>query len=118
MSYRYHVSQGCFQCRGIFTNQHQMTTVLLHRLAQLPEVSSLTLATGNQHNIPLTTQPDRIREDYLKNLQEHREALRAGCIASHIDYSLVDTSRPLDGFLSEFFHERETTIGGAAAPRQ
>ena len=47
------------------------------------------------------------------------EALRAGCVASHIDYALVDTSRPLDGFLSEFFHERETTLGGgSAAPRQ
>ncbi|BCX49048.1 hypothetical protein HAHE_29560 [Haloferula helveola] len=68
---------------------------------------------------PVTTQPDRIREDYLASLQRHREALRAGCVAAHIDYALVDTSRPLDGFLSEFFHERETTLGGGSAePRQ
>jgi hypothetical protein len=67
---------------------------------------------------PVTTQPERIREDYLASLQQHREALRAGCMAAHIDYALVDTSRPLDGFLSEFFHDRETTLGGgAAAPR-
>ena len=64
---------------------------------------------------PVTTQPDRIREDYLASLQQHREALRAGCVAAHIDYALVDTSRPLDGFLSEFFHERETTLGGGSA---
>jgi uncharacterized protein (DUF58 family) len=68
---------------------------------------------------PVTTQPERIREEYLASLQQHREALRAGCVASHIDYALVDTSRPLDGFLSEFFHERETTLGGGSAgPRQ
>ena len=68
---------------------------------------------------PVTTQPERVREDYLASLQQHRESLRAGCVASHIDYALVDTSRPLDSFLSEFFHERETTLGGgSAAPRQ
>ena len=69
---------------------------------------------GLEREEPVTTQPDRIREDYLESLQRHREALRAGCVAAHIDYALVDTSRPLDGFLSEFFHERETTLGGGS----
>lgn len=73
---------------------------------------------GLEQEDPVTTQPERIREDYLTSLENHRAALRAGCVASHIDYALVDTSRPLDAFLSEFFHERETTLGGgAAAPR-
>jgi len=66
---------------------------------------------------PLITQPERIREDYLKNFNAHREALRNGCIAEHIDYTLIDTSRPLDAVLSEFFFERESTIGGGAASR-
>ena len=70
---------------------------------------------GLEQEDPVTTQPDRIREDYLASLQQHREALRAGCVAAHIDYALVDTSRPLDGFLSEFFHERETTMNGGSA---
>jgi len=74
---------------------------------------------GLEQEEAVTTQPERIREKYLASLQKHREALRAGCVAAHIDYSLVDTSRPLDGYLSEFFHERESTMGGgAAAPRQ
>ncbi len=74
---------------------------------------------GLEQEEPVTTQPDRMREQYLESLQQHREALRAGCVASHVDYALVDTSRPLDGFLSEFFHEREHTLGGgSAAPRQ
>lgn len=73
---------------------------------------------GLEQEEPLTTQPERIREDYLARLQEHQAALRAGCVAAHIDYALVDTSRPLDAFLSEFFHEREATMnGGSAAAR-
>lgn len=70
---------------------------------------------GLEMEEPLTSQPERIREDYLEALQKHRDALSDGCIASHIDYTLVDTSRPLDAFLSEFFHERESTLGGGAA---
>lgn len=67
---------------------------------------------------PLTTQPERIRADYLARFAAHQQALRSGCIANRIDYALADTSRPLDAFLSEFFHEREATMhgGGAARP--
>lgn len=72
---------------------------------------------GLESEDPLTTQPERIREDYLARFQEHQGALRAGCVANQIDYALVDTSRPLDAFLSEFFHERETTIDSASAAR-
>ena len=46
------------------------------------------------------------------------ELLRAGCVAVHIDYTTVDTSRPLDTVLSEFFHQRESMMnGGSAAAR-
>jgi uncharacterized protein (DUF58 family) len=73
---------------------------------------------GLEEEEPLTTQPERIREDYLARFQEHQEALRSGCVAAHIDYALVDTSRALDEFLSEFFHLREETMsGGSAAGR-
>ena len=70
---------------------------------------------GLEQEEPITTQPDRIREDYLARFNEHREALRQGCVAAHIDYALVDTSRPLDGFLSEFFHQRQETMNGGSA---
>lgn len=72
---------------------------------------------GLEQEEPVTTQPDRIREEYLARFNEHGEALRAGCAASHIDYARVDTSRPLDAFLSEFFHQRETTMSGGSADR-
>jgi uncharacterized protein (DUF58 family) len=73
---------------------------------------------GLEQEEPLTTQPERIRADYLARFRAHQEALRAGCVANRIDYAVADTSRPLDAFLSEFFHEREGTMhgGGSARP--
>ena len=61
---------------------------------------------------PLTTQADRIREDYLSNFNAWLETLRNGCTASQIDYTTVDTSLPLDGILSEFFFKRQAANGG------
>ncbi len=70
---------------------------------------------GLEQEEPLTTQSERIRDDYLKNLGEFLDALRAGCVASHIDYALVDTSRPLDAVLSEFFFQRQSTLVSPSA---
>jgi uncharacterized protein (DUF58 family) len=60
----------------------------------------------------LTTQPERIRDDYLANFNDYLGKLRAGCVAAHIDYTTVDTSRPLDAMLSEFFFQRQSTLAG------
>ena len=54
----------------------------------------------------LITQPERIREDYLSNLNGFLEDIQSGCIGCGVDYALVDTSRPLDGLLSEFLENR------------
>jgi uncharacterized protein (DUF58 family) len=72
---------------------------------------------GLEGEEPLTTQPERIRDNYLASFGEYLEALKAGCVASHIDYTTVDTSRPLDGLLSEFFHLRQLTLNGGSADR-
>ncbi len=69
---------------------------------------------GLEGEEPLITQPERIKEDYLANLKEYLSAFREGCVASQIDYALVDTSRPLDVFLNEFFHQRESLLNGSA----
>ena len=69
---------------------------------------------GLEGEEPLITQPERIKEDYLANLNEYLSAFRDGCVAGQIDYALVDTSRPLDVFLNEFFHQRESLLNGSA----
>jgi uncharacterized protein (DUF58 family) len=69
---------------------------------------------GLEQEIPLTTQPERIRDDYMANLASYLKALRAGCVAVNIDYKAIDTSRPVDGVLNEFFAERAATLNGGA----
>ena len=70
---------------------------------------------GLEEELPLTTQPERIREDYLASLNAYREALRHGCVGAHVDLATVDTSRPLDAVLSEFFFDRQSTLNGPSA---
>ena len=70
---------------------------------------------GLEGEEPLITQAERIQDDYLASFNEYMDALQKGCIASHIDYHTVDTSRPLDAVLAEFFHDRESLMSGKAA---
>jgi uncharacterized protein (DUF58 family) len=70
---------------------------------------------GLEGEEPLITQAERIQDDYLTSFNEYMDALQKGCIASHIDYHTVDTSRPLDAVLGEFFHDRESLMSGKAA---
>lgn len=69
---------------------------------------------GLEQEPSLTTQPERIRDDYLASINKYLEALRAGCVGSHIDYTVVNTSRPLDAVLSEFFFNRASTLSGTS----
>ena len=70
---------------------------------------------GLEEEEPLTTQAERIRADYLSSFNAYLKALRAGCVGSHIDYTTVDTSHPLDAVLSEFFARRASTLNGSSA---
>jgi hypothetical protein len=58
----------------------------------------------------LITQPEKIRKEYLTNLNEYLDQLRTGCIGSGVDYTLVDTSRPLDALLSEYLENRSLNM--------
>lgn len=69
---------------------------------------------GLEMETPLVTQPERIRNQYLENLNTYLERIRAGCVAANVDYALVDTSRPVDEVLNRFFFERAATLGGAS----
>jgi uncharacterized protein (DUF58 family) len=75
------------------------------------------LFDGLEGEEPLTTQPERIRDDYLASFGKYMEELKTGCVASHVDYTTVDTSQPLDVLLSEFFHLRQSTRPGPSSAR-
>jgi len=50
----------------------------------------------------ILTEPRRIRAAYLDELNTYLTQVRSACERSHIDYVLVDTSRPIDEVLSAF----------------
>jgi uncharacterized protein (DUF58 family) len=51
--------------------------------------------------------PDRFAEQYRAMVQEHIAALRAKCSEARIDYTLLDTSSPLDEALFHYLGNRE-----------
>jgi hypothetical protein len=60
----------------------------------------------------LITQPEKIRKEYMENLNKYLESLKDGCIRSGVDYTLVDTSTPLDLLLSEYLENRSMNMMG------
>lgn len=69
---------------------------------------------GLESDEEVITQPERIRDEYLENLNGFLESLRAGCIGSQVDYTLVNTSHPLDTVLTEFLQRRSSNPMGNA----
>jgi len=61
------------------------------------------------------TQSERIRDEYLPNLNEYLGELRSGCMGSHVDYTMVNTSHYLDAVLSKFLQSRSSNIFGPSA---
>ena len=48
----------------------------------------------------------------MENLNGYLEDLRTRCIGSGVDYTLVDTSTPLDLLLSEYLENRSLNMMG------
>ena len=65
---------------------------------------------GLENEEEVITQSERIRDEYLANLNKYLEELRSGCIGSHVDYTMVNTSHPLDAVLSEFLQGRSSNF--------
>lgn len=70
---------------------------------------------GLENEEEVITQPERIRQEYLDNLNDYLKQLRSGCMASHVDYTMVNTSHHLDAVLSEFLQSRSTSAFGPSA---
>jgi uncharacterized protein (DUF58 family) len=51
--------------------------------------------------------PERFAEQYRQLVQEHISALRTKCSEARIDYTLLDTSKPLDEVLFTYLGNRE-----------
>ena len=56
------------------------------------------------------TQPKRIRGAYLDELRKYLRQIKGACERAHIDYVLVDTSRPVDAVLSAYLIGRIRSV--------
>ena len=59
----------------------------------------------------ISTQPKRIRQAYLAELGQFLDRIRTACERAHVDYVLVDTSRPVDAVLSNYLIGRIRSTG-------
>jgi hypothetical protein len=58
----------------------------------------------------IISQPKRIRAAYLAELQKFLDQIKGACERSHVDYVLVDTSRPVDAVLTAYLVGRIRSI--------
>jgi uncharacterized protein (DUF58 family) len=59
----------------------------------------------------LVTEPAVIRDAYLDQLNQHRAALKQGCLEFNVDFREVITDQPYEGILADFLTERTFAAG-------
>ena len=67
---------------------------------------------GLEREPEIVTQPKRIRAAYMAELERFLSRIRTACERSHVDYVLVDTSRPIDVVLSAYLIGRVHSAAG------
>lgn len=65
---------------------------------------------GLEEDGEVVTQPKRIRAAYLEELRKFLQEVRRACERAHVDYTLVDTSRPVDAVLSGYLIGRIRSV--------
>jgi uncharacterized protein (DUF58 family) len=61
---------------------------------------------GLEDDGELVTQPARIRQAYLRELEEFIGKVRGACIKSEADYVLVNTAEPIESVVSSYLLQR------------
>ena len=61
---------------------------------------------GLENEEEIITQPTRVREAYLQELNAFLNQIEEGCNRSKVDYVLIDTSKPVDLVLSTYLMNR------------
>ena len=54
--------------------------------------------------------PEYLRSQYLEILSTHMKTLKDAMAANRIDYTLIDTSKPLDQALFDYLAARSKTL--------
>jgi uncharacterized protein (DUF58 family) len=61
---------------------------------------------GLEDDGDVVTQPDRLRDNYLKELEKFISGIRDACTKAGVDYVLVNTSEPIEHVLSSYLLQR------------
>ncbi len=61
---------------------------------------------GLENEGDVITQPDRLRDNYLKELDLFISNIRGACVKAEVDYVLVNTSEPIEHVLSGYLLQR------------
>ena len=61
---------------------------------------------GLEDDGELVTQPARVRQAYLRELEEFIGKVRGACIKSEADYVLVNTAEPIESVISSYLLQR------------
>jgi uncharacterized protein (DUF58 family) len=61
---------------------------------------------GLENDGEIVTQPDRLRENYLKELEQFISGIRGACTKAEVDYVLVNTADPIEHVLSGYLLQR------------
>lgn len=72
--------------------------------------SGPTMFEGLEDAGTLLTDPRSLRERYLEEVEHFRGLLSTGCSHMHVDYTVFDTSAPLDVALSAYLATRSARI--------
>ena len=56
--------------------------------------------------IELVTQPARVRENYLKELETFVNEIKSACAKNEVDYVLVNTKDPVEKTISDYLLRR------------
>ena len=61
---------------------------------------------GLEDDGDVVTQPDRLRDNYLKELENFISGIRDACTKAEVDYVLVNTGEPIEHVLSSYLLQR------------
>jgi len=90
-----------------FKGQHVIAFHILDPEELAFPFSGIVKFNGLEGEAQLKIQPDRVRADYLAELDTLMSTFRLACRGVNADYVLVDTSRPVQDVLVEYLNSRK-----------
>jgi hypothetical protein len=100
--------------RGIKQLRYRGGDVIVFHLLDKDELDfpfeEVTRFHDLEEDLELLTDPRAIRKAYLKAIASLIDTYRAGCGINYVDYSLLNTSVPLDQVLVSYLSWRDKSI--------